>query len=159
DLFYRLNVFPIAVPPLRERAEDVASLLHHFRVQLGRRLNKPVANIEPRSLELALRYPWPGNVRELENLVERAMIVAGDDTLRLDPSWLTPVPAPAADMAPAARPALAEIERRTIVEALERSGGKIYGPGGAAEVLGLKPTTLYGKMRKHGIRKRSVPLS
>src|SRR5262249_27143067 len=90
DLFYRLNVFPIRVPPLRERTEDIPSLLHHFRVQLNRRMHKQIAHVDPASLELAVRYAWPGNVRELENIVERAMIVATGDTLVIDPAWLTP---------------------------------------------------------------------
>lgn len=144
DLFYRLNVFPIHLPPLRERAEDIPSLLHHFRLQLGRRMHKSVHQIDGNSLELAQRYPWPGNVRELENIVERALIVATGDTLTLDPTWLT---------ATAPTGALAGMERRAILEALERCGGKIYGPDGAAAALGLKPSTFYGKLRKHHICK------
>jgi formate hydrogenlyase transcriptional activator len=93
-----------------------------------------------------MEYDWPGNVRELENLIERAMIISSDDTLEIDPHWLrsTPIDQPA-------QPALADVERRAILDALARSQGRIYGPRGAAAVLGLKPTTLYGKMRKHGI--------
>jgi formate hydrogenlyase transcriptional activator len=142
DLYYRLNVFPIAVPALRERADDVPLLLHHFRVQFNRRMNKLVQHIDNASLERAKQYAWPGNIRELENLVERAMIVAAGDTLHLDPAWFSMPQDAASDTS------LAETERRAIVEALERTGGKIYGPGGAAALLGLKPTTLYGKMRK-----------
>jgi formate hydrogenlyase transcriptional activator len=149
DLFYRLNVFPIRIPPLRERGEDIPSLVHHFRVQFNRRMNKQVARIEPHSLELATRYGWPGNIRELENIVERAMIVCSGDTLHIDPSWLAECVPPSASNA-----GLAEVERRTILETLDRTGGKIYGTDGAAAALGLKPTTLYGKMRKHHIRKR-----
>jgi formate hydrogenlyase transcriptional activator len=150
DLFYRLNVFPIHLPPLRERADDIPLLMHHFRVQLNRRMHKQVADIDPDSLELARRYPWPGNVRELENLVERAMIVATGDTLTLDPAWLSN---PALASSNLALP-LAEMERRTILDTLHRCAGKIYGPDGAAAALGLKPTTLYGRMRKHRIRKQ-----
>jgi formate hydrogenlyase transcriptional activator len=153
DLFYRLNVFPMHVPPLRERTDDIALLLHHFRVQLNRRMHKRVVRIEPPSIELARRYTWPGNVRELENLVERAMIVVTDDTLRIEASWLAASTSPQ----PAALNAtgLADVERRTILDALRRTGGKIYGPSGAAAALGLKPTTLYGKMRRHQIQKRA----
>jgi formate hydrogenlyase transcriptional activator len=149
DLFYRLHVFPLRVPPLRERHEDVPALLDHFLARFARRMHRPVTKVGRRTLDLALSYPWPGNVRELENLVERAMIVAAGDTLEIDPTWLTAGPAPTSD-----RLSLAEQERRAILEALERAGGKVYGPGGAAALLGLRPTTLYGKMRKHRIQKK-----
>jgi formate hydrogenlyase transcriptional activator len=151
DLFYRLNVFPIRLPPLRERPEDVLVLMNQFVTRFARRMNKSVRAIDPRTLERAREYPWPGNVRELENLIERAMIVCEGDTLTIDADWLTP---PAAQSAvPEQRP-LADQERRAILDALNRCGGKIYGPGGAAEALGLRPTTLYGKMRKHGIQRQ-----
>jgi formate hydrogenlyase transcriptional activator len=151
DLYYRLNVFPIRVPPLRERIEDIPALMTHSLARCARRLNRRVTAIDPRTIELAQAYPWPGNVRELENLVERAVIVCDGDTLTIDPAWLpaATVPKPAAE----AR-SLADQERRAIVEALERAGGRIYGTGGAAAALGLKPTTLYGKMRKLGVRRR-----
>jgi formate hydrogenlyase transcriptional activator len=149
DLFYRLNVFPLRVPPLRERREDIPALIEHFIRLCGRRLGKTM-DIGPRTLALALEYPWPGNVRELENLVERAMIVSAGDTLEIDPAWLSGP----GSAAPATEPtSLADQERRAILEALQRAGGRIYGPGGAAALLGLKPTTLYGKMRKHQIRR------
>jgi len=98
-------------------------------------------------------YHWPGNVRELENLIERAMIVASDDTLDIDPQWLAAPRLAGADgqTDPAT---LAEIERRAIQSALEQCNGRIYGPTGAAAALGLKPTTLYGKMRRHGITRQ-----
>jgi formate hydrogenlyase transcriptional activator len=147
DLFYRLNVFPIRVPPLRERPEDMAGLLEHFRARFARRMHSRVVAVGKYTLELARAYPWPGNVRELENLVERAMIVATGDTLEIDPTWLTAGPPPSAGLS------LAEKEKRAIVEALEKCAGKVYGRAGAAALLGLRPTTLYGKMRRHGIRK------
>jgi formate hydrogenlyase transcriptional activator len=150
DLYYRLNVFPIRVPPLRERRADIPDLVRHFLHRFGRRLNRPVTQVSPATLDLLTAYPWPGNVRELENLVERALIVTTGDTLEIDPSWLRSAPARGAtDDGPAG---LAELERRAILDALERCRGKIYGPDGAAAALGLKPTTLYGKMRKHGIQ-------
>ena len=154
DLFFRLNVFPIRVPPLRERREDIPDLVRHFLHRFSRRLNRPVAQVSPAALRLLTEYHWPGNVRELENLVERAMIVATGDTLEVDPNWLRPEPAGA--LANGDQPGLAELERRAILDALERCHGKIYGPGGAAAALGLKPTTLYGKMRKHRIVKGSA---
>ena len=151
DLFYRLNVFPIHVPPLRERHEDIPDLVKHFLHHFNRRLGKAVAHISPAALNRLQEYRWPGNVRELENIVERAMIVAGGDTLEVDPLWLNS----AADAsASEVRHGLAVLERQAIVDALRRCGGKVYGAGGAAAVLGLKPTTLYGKMRKHKIRRR-----
>jgi formate hydrogenlyase transcriptional activator len=151
DLFFRLNVFPIPVPPLRQRREDVPDLVRHFLHRFGRRLGKPVADVSPAAMRLLTEYHWPGNVRELENIVERAVIVTAGDTLQVDPHWL---PKARTDGAVPATPSgLAEVERRAILDALERCRGKIYGPGGAAAALGLKPTTLYGKMRKHHIPK------
>jgi formate hydrogenlyase transcriptional activator len=149
DLFFRLNVFPIHVPALRERREDIPDLVRHFLHHFGRRLGKAVADVNPAVLRLLTAYHWPGNVRELENIVERAMIVTGGDTLQVDPLWLEPAPAGRADGETCS--GLAELERRAILDALERCRGRIYGPRGAAAALGLKPTTLYGKMRKHHI--------
>lgn len=152
DLFYRLNIFPIRLPPLRDRPDDVPLLINQFIARFSRRMNKPVHAAGERTLELARDYPWPGNVRELENLVERAMIVCEGSTLEFDPGWLAQ---PAEPEEPAVnRQPLAEQERRAILDALARCEGKIYGAGGAAEALGLPPTTLYGKMRKHGIRRQ-----
>jgi formate hydrogenlyase transcriptional activator len=154
DLFFRLNVFPIQVPPLRERPEDIPDLIQHFLHFFNRRMNKRVRRIDPATLRLFMGYLWPGNVRELENLLERAMIVATEDALSIDPGWLFPAqPKPQAANAPRS---LHAIERQTILATLERTGGRIYGPNGAAAALGLKPTTLYGKMRKHGIAKNST---
>jgi formate hydrogenlyase transcriptional activator len=148
DLFYRLNVFPIQVPPLRERPEDIPDLVRHFIHQFNRRLGKRASGINAASLDLLAGYAWPGNVRELQNLIERAMIIAGSELLHIEPSWLANLPASEAPSAPAP---LHEVERRSILDALRRSHGRIYGPHGAAALLGIKPTTLYGKMRRHGI--------
>src|SRR5204863_19630 len=104
--------------------------------------------IAPAALDLLVRYDWPGNVRELENLIERAMIISDGDTLDIDPSWLSAAP-PASRAAPVS---LKGQEKQSILDALAHCGGKIYGADGAAARLGLKPTTLYGKMRRHGIR-------
>jgi formate hydrogenlyase transcriptional activator len=151
DLFYRLNVFPIHVPALRERRDDIPDLARHFLRHFNRRMNKRVESVSPGAMELLTRYHWSGNVRELENLIERAMIVAEGNVLDIDANWLTAV---GTVTIPAATPAsLREQERQTILDALAHCGGKIYGPDGAAARLGLKPTTLYGKMRRHGIRK------
>lgn len=148
DLYFRLNVFPIHVPPLRQRREDIPDLVQHFLHHFGRRMNKPIERVDPTALRLLTEYHWPGNVRELENLIERAMIVSSGDTLRIDPHWLEPARGAEAALP---RGSLAEIERQAILEALERCHGQIYGSNGAAAALGLKPTTLYGRMRKHRI--------
>jgi len=153
DLFFRLNVFPIKVPPLRERRDDIPDLIRHFLNHFSRRMGKPVTHADSATLKLLMGYSWPGNVRELENMIERAMIVTAGDTLEVDPGWLkSPV---AQNRVLKGGPQLTELERNAILEALQKSNGKIYGPQGAAAALGLKPTTLYGKMRKHHISKRS----
>jgi len=149
DLFYRLHVFPISVPALRERREDIPALINHFIHLFERRMNKQITQVHRRTMELLMNYHWPGNVRELENILERAMIVTSGDTLEIDPTWLSTTSATSDG-----QPTMAELERRAILEALQRSSGKVYGPGGAAQALGLKPTTLYGKMRKHHISKK-----
>jgi formate hydrogenlyase transcriptional activator len=152
DLFFRLNVFPIHLPPVRERRDDIPDLVKHFLHHFSRRMNRTISQVSPGTLQVLTDYHWPGNVRELENIIERAMIVCTGDTLEMDPRWFQ-----AAEPKIATRedcPDLAEVERRAILGALERSGGRIYGPGGAAAALGLKPTTLYGKMRKLGIPRR-----
>lgn len=163
DLFYRLNVFPIRVPPLRERKEDIVPLLDHFVQRFSERMNKQLTRVPRRTLDLLMRYDWPGNVRELENLVERGTIVSDGQTLVIDPSWLHgagPIGATssaglssaAGQPGAAAIPPLAETQRRAILEALAACDGKVYGPGGTAALLGVKPTTLYGKMKKLGIK-------
>jgi len=152
DLFYRLNVFPIHVPALRERREDIADLVRHFLLHFNRRMNKQVLRIAEPSLEWLVRYDWPGNVRELENLIERAMIVTEGDSLDIDPHWLS---SPSAASNLAGRLSLRDQEKQAILDALGHCDGKIYGSDGAAARLGLKPTTLYGKMRRHGIRPAS----
>jgi formate hydrogenlyase transcriptional activator len=154
DLFFRLNVFPIRVPPLRERREDIPDLVRHFLHHFGRRMGKSVAHVRPDALKRLMEYHWPGNVRELENIVERAMIVTTGETLEVDPLWLKSERAVGGGAAP--QPELAEVERRAILDALARCRGKVYGANGAAAVLGLKPTTLYGKMRKHHISREAT---
>jgi formate hydrogenlyase transcriptional activator len=143
DLYFRLNVFPLRVPPLRDRPEDIPDLVRHFIGQFNRRMNKHVARLDEASGRLLQEYAWPGNVRELENIIERAMIVADAETLTIDPLWL--------HNAPAVPHGLRAVEQQTIEQALRAANGKIYGPDGAARALGLKPTTLYGKLRKYGI--------
>lgn len=151
DLYYRLNVFPIHVPSLRQRREDIPALLNHFIERFGRRINKRIQGVSRETMELLMNYDWPGNIRELENITERAMVVSRGDTLVVESNWLTggKLQRPASS---GRGRSFADVERETIRDALNGTGGKIYGPEGAAALLELKPTTLYGKMRKLGIK-------
>jgi transcriptional regulator with GAF, ATPase, and Fis domain len=149
DLFYRLNVFPITIPPLRERRADIPELVNHFVQQLASKHNRAPITLSSRIVTMLTQYDWPGNVRELRNILERSVISSTDGELHIDPSWLT---SPTPPDHPSGRTWAAH-EKGRILEALQASGGRIYGPGGAAQRLGLRPTTLYGKMRKHGISK------
>ncbi len=146
DLYYRLSVFPIAVPPLRKRPEDIPPLVWAFVRQNEKKLNKPVERIDRRSMEALTRYSWPGNARELRNIVEHAMITSGGGTLHLQPPDLK-----SEKLRPAGT--LEEVERRYILDVLTRTGWRITGPNGAAEILGLKRTTLQSKMKRLGIRR------
>ena len=158
DLYYRLHVFPIHVPPLRERREDIPALLNHFIARFSIRMNKSITRIERQTMDALMRYDWPGNVRELENIVERSLIVSQSDTLRIDASWLAEEGLPAnpseveSQRTNHSKQSLAEIERQSILSALARCHGKVYGKDGAAAELNVKPTTLYGKMQKYKIK-------
>jgi formate hydrogenlyase transcriptional activator len=147
DLFYRLSVFPLRVPPLRERPSDLPELVEHFAQRVADRLGRPVPRVRPDTLRSLATHDWPGNVRELQNLIERAVILTDGDELAFDPGWLV-----GASVAETAKTWAAQ-ERQRILDALRAAGGRVYGPGGAAHRLGLNPTTLYGKMRKHKIAK------
>jgi len=152
DLYYRLNVFPIVVPPLRQRREDIPALLNHFIGRFSARMNKSITRVDRGTMDVLMQYDWPGNVRELENIIERSMIISRGDTLSIDSSWLSGGSS-VAPIATDGKPStFAEIERQAILQTLARCGGKVYGDGGAAASLGLKPTTLYGKMRKLNIK-------
>jgi len=157
DLFYRLNVFPIALPPLRERREDIGALVQHFTAHLSRKLGRSVGGVSPAFVEKARAYDWPGNIRELENVIERALIVG--DGGPLDASDLLPASIPAREAAApwsAAAGTIEEVERNHILQALRQTSWKIEGASGAAATLGLNPSTLRGRMRKLGIRKTTV---
>ncbi len=157
DLYYRLNVFPLAIPSLRERRDDIPLLIEHFASRISRKLGRP-AMLPSRFVELAASYPWPGNIRELENLVERALIL-GDGHAR-DAEELFAA-APIASEPPAAVPmataasTLEEMERAHILRMLDATRWQIEGDAGAAQKLGLNPSTLRGRMRKLGIRKHT----
>ena len=146
DLYYRLNVFPISIPPLRERAGDVSKLVRYFTQKYARRMNKPIDNISQQTLEALTRYAWPGNVRELENLIERAVILTRGSTLEIPRSELRI--APEDKNAPMT---LEDAEREHIRRTLEQANWVVGGPNGAAARLGMKRTTLQSKMKKLGI--------
>ena len=148
DLYYRLSVFPISVPPLRERVDDIPKLVRYFTQKFARRMNKHVESISQETMDALVRYPWPGNVRELENLIERAVILTRGTTLQIPISELR-----SASTETASPVTLEEAERDHIRRVLERSNGVVGGPNGAAAKLGMKRTTLQSKMKKLGIAK------
>jgi transcriptional regulator with GAF, ATPase, and Fis domain len=150
DLFYRLNVFPIRIPPLRERREDIPALVSGLVSEFATAFGKYIESIDRASMDALQRYPWPGNIRELRNVVERAMIVATGPKLRIDPPHPLGTP-PDGDLSARA------VEREHILRVLAATGGRIRGKGGAAETLQLKPTTLESRMAKLGIQKRRGP--
>jgi len=150
DLFYRLNVFPIDVPPLRERADDIPLLVEYLVDRYATRMGKRFRSISVRTLQLLQNYAWPGNVRELQNVVERAVIVADGETFYVDASWFTR-PAPPSRASASFSADLAEREKGMIEDALRHTKGLISGPAGAAARLGLPRQTLASKIRKLGI--------
>lgn len=148
DLYYRLNVFPVSVPPLRERREDIPLLVRAMVKEFGKVFGKTIERIPTKNMEALKNYHWPGNIRELRNVVERAMILSTDATLVVD---LPDRPA----MGITLLSSLAEMERAHILAVLDRTGWRVRGKGGTASVLGLKPTTLESKMKKLGIKRKS----
>lgn len=161
DLFYRLNVFPIRVPPLRERAEDIPVLVRHFAEQFGRRMKKSVESIPSETMNALSRYDWPGNVRELQNVIERAVILSNGPVLRVPLADLLRVPAVEAKNRAAAPPVangtLEEAERKHILAVLEETKWVLAGTNGAAARLGMKRSTLQFRMRKLGISRPPRP--
>jgi len=143
DLFYRLHVFPITIPPLRERKEDIPALVWHFVKELGRRMGCSIESIHGPTMEGLKNYDWPGNVRELRNRIERLLITSTGAVLRADPTE--------DGAAGAQSQKLEDNERKHILQVLESTGWYIRGEAGAAAILGLKPTTLESRMRKLGI--------
>jgi formate hydrogenlyase transcriptional activator len=160
DLFYRLNVFPIEMPPLRERVEDIPSLVAHLLQKHSKALGKSFRSISSQSLEAMRTYSWPGNIRELQNVVERAAVLSTGDVFSVHETWLQQEfrqrPAPEAPTAPAGplMAVLADGERRMIEAALAESRGRISGPAGAAARLGIPRQTLDSKIAGFGIDKR-----
>ena len=151
DLYYRLNVFPIALPALRHRADDVPRLVRHFTQLFSRRMGRRVETISSEVMEALVRYPWPGNVRELQNVIERAVILSGGSTLQVNLADLRAAPAPTEIPVKGASVTLADAEREHIVKALRDAGWVLGGPKGAAARLGMKRSTLHSTMQRLGI--------
>ena len=149
DLYYRLKVFPINVPALRQRTEDVPKLVRHFTELYARRMNKRIDEIPAETMDALVRYRWPGNVRELQNFIERAVILSPRNVLRAPTSELEPFSAHKGFNVPIT--GLEEVERDHIVRALEASDWVVGGRNGAAERLGMKRTSLVYKMGRLGI--------
>jgi formate hydrogenlyase transcriptional activator len=150
DLYYRLNVFPIVSPPLRERREDIPMLARHFTQRFAMRMGRPIETIPAPVMDALVRYSWPGNIREMQNVIERAVILSSGPALHIPPGDLTPTAAPA-DMPPGAAVTLVDAERDHIVRALRAAHWVLRGPNGAAARLGMKRSTLQWKMKKLGI--------
>lgn len=144
DLFYRLNVYPVHVPPLRARAEDIPDMVWEFVKVFAKTMNRSIENISEKDMEAVMNYHWPGNIRELKNVVENAMISSSGETLHLQPPETNHI---------LSRETLKfeDAEREHIINILKKTDGRIKGNGGAAEILMLKPSTLYSKMKKLGI--------
>jgi transcriptional regulator with GAF, ATPase, and Fis domain len=148
DLYYRLSVFPITLPPLRERPEDVEPLVWFFVHRRQRELGRRIESLPAEAMDALRRYDWPGNVRELENVVERAMILSSGPTLELEDALLS---APGRRSSVAAGRDLDAVQRAHIEAVLAECGWRINGPGNAAERLGLHPNTLRFRMKKLGV--------
>ena len=162
DLYYRLNVFPIRIPSLRERAEDIPLLVRHFVKQFSERNNRIIDTILSETMEALTRYHWPGNIRELQNVIERAVIITRGATLMVSLDELKPdADLKISQSSESLQALLSETERTRILGALEQSNWVVAGPNGAAVRLGIKRTTLVGRMQKLGIRllRTAVPES
>jgi formate hydrogenlyase transcriptional activator len=160
DLYYRLNVFPIRVPPLRERAEDIPLLVRHFVKQFSERNNRNIDTIPVETMEAMTRYHWPGNIRELQNVIERAVIITRGATLSVSLDELKPdARSKSSNGCESLQELLSETERTQILRALESSNWVISGAKGAAARLGIKRTTFQARMQKLGIRLARSPIS
>jgi formate hydrogenlyase transcriptional activator len=146
DLYYRLHVFPILVPPLRARREDIPLLACHFLEACRVKLQRPALELSAHAMERLTRYAWPGNVRELQNVIERAVILARSPVVDIEPQFLTTSTGPQDPS-----PNLTEMERRHIVRVLETTHWRIHGPQGAASQLGMNPSTLRSRLKKLGL--------
>ena len=147
DLFYRLSVFPIESPPLRERKEDIPMLVEYFIDRYARNAGKRIRNVEKSTMELLLAYSWPGNIRELQNVIERSVILCDGDTISVDPSWLSLESTAAQHKSHPLGKKSAAQEKETIETALAKTGGRVSGPAGAAAALSIPASTLESKIR------------
>jgi formate hydrogenlyase transcriptional activator len=157
DLFYRLNVFPIEIPPLRERSDDIPVLLEYLVERYAKKAGKRIVKISKKTLELFQAYAWPGNIRELQNVIERAVVLSDGDTFSVDESWLERKPPPESLSSSMTTKGLrrldTDLEREMIEAALAETGGRIAGPYGAAAKLGIPRQTLDSKISILGINK------
>jgi transcriptional regulator with GAF, ATPase, and Fis domain len=153
DLFYRLNVFPIEVPPLCERGEDIPQLVEYFVQRYARKLGKKITNVSKETLKLFQTYPWPGNIRELQNVIERSVILSEGEVFRVDESWLLSQLPQESLSSKSLSKRLRNQEREMIEEALAKSRGRIAGPSGAAAMLGIHPSTLDSRIKNLRIKK------
>jgi len=153
DLYYRLNVFPIHVPPLRNRKEDIPMLVEYFVKRYAEKARKRINKIDKNTLKLCQSYHWPGNIRELQNIVERSVILCSSDTLWVDPAWLSSQKPPQPELSGPLTEIIRDQEKEMIEAALAESNGKVAGPGGAAAKLGIPRSTLDGKIKQLKIKK------
>ena len=153
DLFYRLNVFPIEVPPLRKRKEDIPMLVEYFVKRYAEKVGKQICKIDKKTLEMCQSYPWPGNIRELQNIVERSVILSGGDTFWIEKAWLADVHPPRQESAGPLPDTLQNQEKQMIEAALAECNGKVAGPEGAAAKLGIPRSTLDSKIKQLRIKK------
>jgi DNA-binding NtrC family response regulator len=160
DLFYRLNVFPIEMPALRERREDIPLLVEYFIDRYARKAGRSFRTVNRKSLDLLQSYPWPGNIRELQNVIERSVIVCDTENFSVDESWLSrqpPITEP--QSGPGLFKKLPSQEKSIIEAALSECGGQVYGPSGAAVKLGMPRSTLESKIRSLKINKERFKTS
>jgi transcriptional regulator with GAF, ATPase, and Fis domain len=153
DLYYRLHVFPVLLPPLRDRTEDIPLLAQYFIRRFAEKEKKPIEGLSEKALAALLSYSWPGNIRELENLMQRCVLLA-------DSPWIETVPLPANPILSTpgegqAVKTMAENERDHILSVLEKTNGKIFGPDGAARLLDINGSTLQSRMKKLGIDRKA----
>jgi formate hydrogenlyase transcriptional activator len=160
DLFYRLNVFPIEMPPLRERQEDIPVLVEYFIDRCARNLGKDIRGINKKSLDLLQSYHWPGNIRELQNVIERSVIMCDTENFSVDETWLPEQPvADESKNQSGFSQKLATQEKEMIEAALSESGGQVFGPSGAAALLGMPRSTVESKIRSLRINKNRFKTS
>ncbi len=156
DLFYRLNVFPIHVPPLRNRKEDISMLVEYFVKRYAEKARKQIGKIDKNTLKLCQSYPWPGNIRELQNIVERSVILCSGDTFWIDEAWLSSQDAPRLESSGPLIQTVQNYEKQLIEAALAGSNGKVAGPNGAAAKLGMPRSSLELKIKQLNIKKHTI---